>query len=470
MMMELSYPSLIRRKVSGRVVHFLVVFLLSLLCSSISITGSPLIKQVVVISRHGSRGFLTKHHKTFVEGGDSSLTVRGMDEMFMAGEYIRRQYNESTHLNLLTEKYNASEVYVRSSDFARTLNSASSFLLGLYPPMNQTQSTSYGRIYSAPYNIQQVPIHTVDVENDQLLRGWMNCSTFQKKVSAFYNSEQFTSYKSQSANFLKELEDLTGMEDIQLENFYNVYDFIHLHRVYGDTSLNLTKGQWQRVQSIAAWVESHKFSFDVIGSKGGGILANEIAENFQETKTGHRKAKLLYYSAHYPTITSLFATLGLDKDLTLHSIPSYASLVIIELLQTNVGEYNVRFGFRDGPDNDTGQDPLQFHVLPGCKETLCPLETFIKHVTSLQVRDQMSWCDACGNTELQACKLGKLYTRTLAMTAVGGFFTGVFVTIILTVILVASWFMFLKKRCLPNGARPAQGLPNLEHRGDSRIM
>lgn len=79
-----------------------------------------ILKQVVIISRHGSRGFLTKHHTTFKEGENSKLTVRGMNQMFQAGQYVKRRYN-GTIKNFLRAEYNSSEIYVRSSDYPRTL-------------------------------------------------------------------------------------------------------------------------------------------------------------------------------------------------------------------------------------------------------------------------------------------------------------------------------------------------------------
>ena len=63
--------------------------------------------------------------------------------------------------------------------------------------------------------------------------------------------------------------------------------------------------------------------------------------------------QLLYYSAHYPTIISLFSALGLNKapDSPLRRIPYYASLVFFELLRdSNNGKLVVQFSFKNGVD------------------------------------------------------------------------------------------------------------------------
>lgn len=78
-----------------------------------------LLQQAVVISRHGSRMLLTKDHKTFEEGMDSQLTIRGMDQMFRAGTFVQSHYQK---VNFLTNVYSPPDIYVRSSDYSRTLN------------------------------------------------------------------------------------------------------------------------------------------------------------------------------------------------------------------------------------------------------------------------------------------------------------------------------------------------------------
>ena len=78
-----------------------------------------ILQQAVVISRHGSRTLLTKDHKTFEEGSDSQLTVRGMDQMFRAGKFVQSHYQ---NVSFLSSVYSPQDIYVRSSDYSRTLN------------------------------------------------------------------------------------------------------------------------------------------------------------------------------------------------------------------------------------------------------------------------------------------------------------------------------------------------------------
>ena len=68
------------------------------------------------------------------------------------------------------------------------------------------------------------------------------------------------------------------------------YDYIHLHQLYNHTYLNITDDQWGKVVYLADWVEYNKYSKEMIGDIGGGILANEIASSF--SKVAEKQSKL----------------------------------------------------------------------------------------------------------------------------------------------------------------------------------
>ena len=74
--------------------------------------------------------------------------------------------------------------------------------------------------------------------------------------------------------------------------FSSSYDYIHLHRLYNHTYLNITDKQWRQVVKAADWVEYNKYSQKVIGDIGGGLLANEIAFSFSEAAAHRSKAKV----------------------------------------------------------------------------------------------------------------------------------------------------------------------------------
>ena len=80
------------------------------------------------------------------------MTITGIEQHHRLGAYLRTRYG-----SLLSPNYTASEIFVRSTDTDRTLMSAQSNLVGLYPVVNMTND-------KVP--IQPIPIHTVSIDVD----------------------------------------------------------------------------------------------------------------------------------------------------------------------------------------------------------------------------------------------------------------------------------------------------------------
>jgi hypothetical protein len=100
-------------------------------------------------------GILSSKENIFLISIKSSygqLTSIGIEQQHRLGAFIRERYQ-----TLLTPSYTASEISVRSTDVDRTLMSAQSNLVGLYPVLIHTNN-------SVP--IQPVPIHTVSINSD----------------------------------------------------------------------------------------------------------------------------------------------------------------------------------------------------------------------------------------------------------------------------------------------------------------
>ena len=80
------------------------------------------------------------------------MTIAGIEQHHRLGKYLRTRYG-----SLLSTNYTASEIYVRSTDYDRTLMSAQSNLIGLYSLSN----TSADKV-----PVQPIPIHTVPKKED----------------------------------------------------------------------------------------------------------------------------------------------------------------------------------------------------------------------------------------------------------------------------------------------------------------
>lgn len=78
--------------------------------------------------------------------------------MYKLGKWLRKRYENT----ILKKRYDAKDIYIRSSDEDRTLASASAVMAALYPP------TDY-QLWNPELLWQPIPIHTILKSTDYLI-------------------------------------------------------------------------------------------------------------------------------------------------------------------------------------------------------------------------------------------------------------------------------------------------------------
>ena len=115
--------------------------------------------------RHGARSsvFIDKHNTDIYDIkwiGDGELTSVGMRMLYLIGVHIRTKYS-----NIINKNTTQKELVVYSTDLNRTILSAESQLLGMFPPEKGEIINNSLRKYSYPPN--EVPIEA-QIEIDKL--------------------------------------------------------------------------------------------------------------------------------------------------------------------------------------------------------------------------------------------------------------------------------------------------------------
>ncbi len=80
------------------------------------------------------------------------MTATGVEQHHRLGQYFRSRYG-----SILSSIFHPNEIYVRSTDYDRTLMSAQSNLIGFYPLSN---------VSGDKVPIQPIPIHTIPIADD----------------------------------------------------------------------------------------------------------------------------------------------------------------------------------------------------------------------------------------------------------------------------------------------------------------
>jgi hypothetical protein len=107
--------------------------LYSLLLLLISTLVYSKIAFVNEVCRHGARAPFLDESDTRFPNGDGMLTASGMRQHYLLGKQLATRYvSTEGEEKLLSEEFDPEEIYVRSTQVKRTIQSAESQILGLY--------------------------------------------------------------------------------------------------------------------------------------------------------------------------------------------------------------------------------------------------------------------------------------------------------------------------------------------------
>ena len=192
-------------------IYILILFFCSALLGS---SSDEIIFEIVFI-RHGARSSRESINITDVnwDEGNDALTGSGQRQLYILGRMMNKYFVKD--LKFLSEKYNPAEIKVQSSSSSRTLMSAQSFLLGLYPydgleltmnelnnnktwipPNNLTvNKTYYEKLNTSavPYKIPIIPIIDYQKMFDRML-SFSFCDKFYEYRMAYYIVKHLKTY------------------------------------------------------------------------------------------------------------------------------------------------------------------------------------------------------------------------------------------------------------------------------------
>ncbi|XP_056400502.1 testicular acid phosphatase homolog isoform X3 [Hyla sarda] len=400
-------------------VCLLLVFSCSLILGDSSLRIDNL-TFVVVVYRHGDRSpidtYPTDSYKEKAWGnGLQQLTQVGMRQQYELGQYLRTRYG-----NFLSPSYRKEEIYVRSTDYDRTLMSAQANLAGLYPP-NGTQQ------WHPDIPWQPIPVHTVPLSSDRLLKfPSKDCPRFFELMKETFQLPEYQKRMNEWKDFITRIANYTGYSVDQAvpRQMWKVYDTLFCQK-----SHNFSLPAWATLEVLNTLEELTAFDTKAHmtlykptekARLTGGILVDAVLRNFTETIRKSSPLKMVMYSAHDSTILALQGTLGVYSGIH----PPYASCHIFEFYKESDGTYSVGMYYR----NESKKEPYEL-VVPGCRSP-CPLRLFSQLMVPVIPQD---WWKECQIQEPSRKTDGTI----LALSIVVG---------VLSLLLIASLLWILKPR------------------------
>ncbi|XP_045234763.1 testicular acid phosphatase [Macaca fascicularis] len=295
----------------------------------------------------------------------------GVRQQLELGRFLRSRYEA-----FLSPEYRREEVYIRSTDFDRTLESAQANLAGLFPEAAPGSPEAHWR---------PIPVHTVPVAEDKLLRFPMrSCPRYHELLREATEAAEYQEALEGWTGFLTRLENFTGLSLVgePLRRAWKVLDTLMCQQAHG---LPLPAWASPDVLRTLAQISALDIGAHVGPPRAaekaqltGGILLNAILANFSRVQRLGLPLKMVMYSAHDSTLLALQAALGLYDGHT----PPYAACLGFEFRRhlrdpdKNGGNVTISLFYR----NDSAHLPLPLS-LPGCPAP-CPLRRFYQLTAS----------------------------------------------------------------------------------------
>lgn len=161
--------------------------------------------------------------------GRGQLTALGMQQIHQLGLKLNQRYRMDSQL--LSINYQANTIYIRSTDYDRTIMSAESLLMGLYPL--GTGPALPDSTPALPSNFQPIPIHTIPAAQDSAFLIDMNSSEISDLLNKYvYTRADWKAKSSELESHYTRWSQLTGVNIGTMFDVLSLGDTLHAYVVH----------------------------------------------------------------------------------------------------------------------------------------------------------------------------------------------------------------------------------------------
>lgn len=298
--------------------------------------------------RHGDRTPLQEIPKSpYVwKEGLGALTEKGKNQELQLGKALRRKY--VTRYHLLPAHYTKEIIYVRSTDTNRTVESAYSFLLGLYP---------------LKVRAINIPINTVIKKRDYLLVVKPSRTILSLLYFYFCNRK---AWQEKTVNLQDKLKNWRKLTGLSLDNFNQLAHLADNLRIRQIHHVSLPKGisgnDTREIISLGKWAMVNYFKLKQISYPMGHEFISVTKNYFEQVMSKKTRLKYVLFSSHDSSIMSVMNTLGTP----LENPPRYAAHLNFALFKNNKNYY-IKISYNDKPI-----------AIPACGGNVCSLSQFYR--------------------------------------------------------------------------------------------
>ncbi|XP_075053403.1 lysophosphatidic acid phosphatase type 6 isoform X2 [Mixophyes fleayi] len=306
-----------------------------------------------------------RSHK--LKGGTfpGQLTTVGMQQMFNLGARLRKNYVEKQRF--LSPAFKPSEVYVRSTNIVRNMESTRCLLAGLFQQQQEGPVT----------------IVTADANSEILYPNYQGCRQL-KHLTSGRMPNAYT--QPGMTDELKKLQRDLNIDNTKPADFFLLLDNLLAEKVHGFPFSRRYRSHLQRSEQRAIDILTYIMGpnkREVLKLSVGPFLytlRSNILEVTKGTTADAQTRKLFLYATHDVTLIPLLIALGIFDQ----KWPPYAADLTFELYQHRPSnEWFARLNYN-------GKE----QVLRGCPAGLCPLQQFLNALSDyvLSPEDYSALC------------------------------------------------------------------------------
>lgn len=294
--------------------------------------------------------------------GLGQLTAEGMRQEFEMGKRFRKRYVDQTHL--LPSNYQRTTMYVYSTDYERTLMSAESLLMGLYPP-GTGPYTDDMKMPGLPHVYQPIPVHSAPTSSDRIIinRG----DPAEEKIlmqKYVYSSAEWQEKEAALKPFFQHWSTLTGFNITKLQHIERLGDTLFIHRLHkAPMPVGLSEEEIDTIIEASDWVFMAEERPKPVANFHSRQVMSNIARFVRNASEQKSPLRFVLLSAHDSTIASALSFMGAP----LYKSPPYASDLNFSMFESSAKNYVVKITYNGKPV-----------TIPACGSTVCTLEKFLE--------------------------------------------------------------------------------------------
>ncbi|KPI42264.1 uncharacterized protein AB675_9473 [Cyphellophora attinorum] len=379
-----------------------VVSKIAALAALAATVDAHFIQSVLVFTRHGDR--TSKFYKGY------EMTALGAQQVYQSGQFYRERYltdSNTTHghshpiRGISRSEAVASQIWASAPDQHVLYQTATNFLQGLYPPIDEAEELNNGSSITGPLaGYQYILIHGEDASSPDTiwLKGDDECPNYDAASKSYKQSAEYAATLASSADFyaqfIPQLGSIMADANVSYAKAYDVFDLINAFSVSEDNldQLRYYADEWEWNSNFNASQPDR--------SIGGKALAGGILRQLQAVVQGKGKTKFSLMAGSYDTFLSFFGLADLQSaSPDFMGLPAYASSMAFELFTENSAVFDeedlyVRFHFRNGTESDK---ELEAYPLFGSNTMDMPWSYFVAAMGDRAITTVADWCVACGS-------------------------------------------------------------------------